>query len=163
MFLLRRTKILTWNKNLSKILETCCLPVSLPVCLYVHLSIDLSVSLLVSLSPYLSVSLHVCFSLSLYLFTYLSVSVYPSVPLPTCLSTCLCLSLPVRLPVCLSELLWTAPELLRKPVRGGSCAGDVFSFSIIIQEVISRTLPYAMMDMPAHGETRHLSVLLPVL
>ncbi|XP_041820987.1 retinal guanylyl cyclase 2-like [Chelmon rostratus] len=48
------------------------------------------------------------------------------------------------------ELLWTAPELLRKPVRGGSCAGDVFSFSIIIQEVISRTLPYAMMDMPVH-------------
>ncbi|KAM3591156.1 uncharacterized protein V6R79_023608 [Siganus canaliculatus] len=48
------------------------------------------------------------------------------------------------------ELLWTAPELLRDPVRGGSFAGDVFSFSIIIQEVISRTLPYAMMDMPAH-------------
>uniref|UniRef100_A0A4W6CTE2 Guanylate cyclase n=1 Tax=Lates calcarifer TaxID=8187 RepID=A0A4W6CTE2_LATCA len=48
------------------------------------------------------------------------------------------------------ELLWTAPELLRNPVRGGSFAGDVFSFSIIIQEVISRTLPYAMMDMPAH-------------
>ncbi|XP_051800334.1 retinal guanylyl cyclase 1-like isoform X2 [Acanthochromis polyacanthus] len=48
------------------------------------------------------------------------------------------------------ELLWTAPELLRSPVRGGSFPGDVFSFSIIIQEVISRTLPYAMMDMPAH-------------
>uniref|UniRef100_A0A3Q1CM92 Guanylate cyclase n=1 Tax=Amphiprion ocellaris TaxID=80972 RepID=A0A3Q1CM92_AMPOC len=48
------------------------------------------------------------------------------------------------------ELLWTAPELLRSPVRGGSFSGDVFSFSIIIQEVISRTLPYAMMDMPAH-------------
>ncbi|XP_053198962.1 retinal guanylyl cyclase 2-like [Scomber japonicus] len=47
------------------------------------------------------------------------------------------------------ELLWTAPELLRNPVRGGSFAGDVFSLSIIIQEVISRTLPYAMMDMPA--------------
>ncbi|XP_033839483.1 retinal guanylyl cyclase 2-like, partial [Periophthalmus magnuspinnatus] len=47
-------------------------------------------------------------------------------------------------------LLWTAPELLRNPVRGGSYAGDVFSFSIIIQEVITRTLPYAMMDMPAH-------------
>uniref|UniRef100_A0A8D3DKX0 Guanylate cyclase n=1 Tax=Scophthalmus maximus TaxID=52904 RepID=A0A8D3DKX0_SCOMX len=47
-------------------------------------------------------------------------------------------------------LLWTAPELLRNPVRGGSFAGDVFSFSIIIQEVISRSLPYAMMDMPAH-------------
>ncbi|KAG7496071.1 retinal guanylyl cyclase 2-like [Solea senegalensis] len=48
------------------------------------------------------------------------------------------------------ELLWTAPELLRNPVRGGSFAGDVFSFSIIVQEVISRTPPYAMMDMPAH-------------
>ncbi|XP_030578864.1 retinal guanylyl cyclase 1-like, partial [Archocentrus centrarchus] len=47
-------------------------------------------------------------------------------------------------------LLWTAPELLRNPVSGGSFAGDVFSFSIIIQEVISRTLPYSMMDMPAH-------------
>lgn len=51
-----------------------------------------------------------------------------------------------------SELLWAAPELLRNPVQGGSCAGDVFSFSIIIQEVITRSLPYAMMDMPAHGE-----------
>uniref|UniRef100_A0A3B3DUV0 guanylate cyclase n=1 Tax=Oryzias melastigma TaxID=30732 RepID=A0A3B3DUV0_ORYME len=50
------------------------------------------------------------------------------------------------------DLLWTSPELLRNPVRGGSFAGDVFSFSIIIQEVISRTLPFAMMDMPAHGE-----------
>ncbi|XP_036072788.1 retinal guanylyl cyclase 1, partial [Oryzias melastigma] len=49
------------------------------------------------------------------------------------------------------DLLWTSPELLRNPVRGGSFAGDVFSFSIIIQEVISRTLPFAMMDMPAHG------------
>ncbi|XP_055012743.1 retinal guanylyl cyclase 2-like [Boleophthalmus pectinirostris] len=47
-------------------------------------------------------------------------------------------------------LLWTAPELLRNPIRGGSYAGDVFSFGIIIQEVITRTLPYAMMDMPAH-------------
>uniref|UniRef100_H3CB04 Guanylate cyclase n=1 Tax=Tetraodon nigroviridis TaxID=99883 RepID=H3CB04_TETNG len=48
------------------------------------------------------------------------------------------------------ELLWVAPELLRNPVQGGSFAGDVFSFSIIIQEVITRSLPYAMMDMPAH-------------
>ncbi|KAM9827809.1 retinal guanylyl cyclase 2-like [Neosynchiropus ocellatus] len=48
------------------------------------------------------------------------------------------------------ELLWTAPELLKNPLRGGTFSGDIFSFSIIIQEVISRTLPYAMMDMPAH-------------
>ncbi|XP_057710069.1 retinal guanylyl cyclase 2-like [Corythoichthys intestinalis] len=46
------------------------------------------------------------------------------------------------------DFLWTAPEILRNPVKGGTTAGDVFSFSIIIQEVISRTLPYAMMDMP---------------
>lgn len=64
-------------------------------------------------------------------------------------SKCICLPF---LPICLLELLWTAPELLRNPVRGGSYAGDVFSFSIIIQEVIARTLPYAMMDMPAQGE-----------
>uniref|UniRef100_A0A8C5C009 Guanylate cyclase n=1 Tax=Gadus morhua TaxID=8049 RepID=A0A8C5C009_GADMO len=50
------------------------------------------------------------------------------------------------------DLLWTAPELLRQPVRGGTYAADVFSFSIIIQEVVSRTLPYAMLDMPDHGE-----------
>ncbi|XP_034412960.1 retinal guanylyl cyclase 2-like, partial [Cyclopterus lumpus] len=56
----------------------------------------------------------------------------------------------ITLPEDPQELLWTAPELLRKPVRGGSFSGDIFSFSIIIQEVISRTLPYAMMDMPAH-------------
>ncbi|KAK2874989.1 hypothetical protein Q8A73_024341 [Channa argus] len=56
----------------------------------------------------------------------------------------------LNLPEDPQELLWTAPELLRNPVQGGSFAGDVFSFSIITQEVISRTLPYAMMDMPAH-------------
>uniref|UniRef100_A0A8C6T8Y5 Guanylate cyclase n=1 Tax=Neogobius melanostomus TaxID=47308 RepID=A0A8C6T8Y5_9GOBI len=46
-------------------------------------------------------------------------------------------------------LLWTAPELLRNPIQGGSYAGDIYSFGIIIQEVVTRTLPYAMMDMPA--------------
>uniref|UniRef100_A0AAQ6IQU5 Guanylate cyclase n=1 Tax=Anabas testudineus TaxID=64144 RepID=A0AAQ6IQU5_ANATE len=56
----------------------------------------------------------------------------------------------LNLPEDPQELLWTSPELLRNPVRGGSFAGDVFSFSIITQEVISRTQPYAMMDMPAH-------------
>jgi len=69
---------------------------------------------------------------------------------------------PVFLSFCLSfsDLLWTAPELLRNPVRVGSFAGDVFSFSIIIQEVVSRTLPYAMMDMPAHGEKGYFTVCL---
>uniref|UniRef100_A0A6Q2Z1Z0 Guanylate cyclase n=1 Tax=Esox lucius TaxID=8010 RepID=A0A6Q2Z1Z0_ESOLU len=47
------------------------------------------------------------------------------------------------------NLLWTAPELLRRPQQGGSFPGDVYSFAIIIQEVILRSAPYAMMDMPA--------------
>lgn len=66
--------------------------------------------------------------------------------------------LPVSLSLCVSELLWTAPELLRSPIRGGSFDGDIFSFAIIVQEVISRTPPYAMIDMPAHGERGHMGV-----
>uniref|UniRef100_A0AAQ4RN06 Guanylate cyclase n=1 Tax=Gasterosteus aculeatus aculeatus TaxID=481459 RepID=A0AAQ4RN06_GASAC len=48
------------------------------------------------------------------------------------------------------NLLWTAPELLRSASlrRRGSFAGDVYSFSIIGQEVISRSSPYCMLDMP---------------
>lgn len=59
---------------------------------------------------------------------------------------------PLTLSAPVSELLWVAPELLRNPVPGGSFAGDIFSFAIIIQEVITRMLPYSMMDMPARGE-----------
>ncbi|XP_052027131.1 retinal guanylyl cyclase 2 [Apodemus sylvaticus] len=49
------------------------------------------------------------------------------------------------------ELLWTAPELLRAPggVRLGSFAGDVYSFAIIMQEVMVRGAPFCMMDLPA--------------
>ncbi|XP_056298751.1 retinal guanylyl cyclase 2 [Pseudoliparis swirei] len=49
------------------------------------------------------------------------------------------------------ELLWTAPELLRSspPELRGSLSGDVFSFSIIMQEVVVRGPPYCMMDMSA--------------
>ena len=54
-----------------------------------------------------------------------------------------------------TDLLWTAPELLRKPVRGGTFAADVFSFAIIVHEVVSRTLPYSVLDMPTHGECFH--------
>ncbi|XP_062039754.1 retinal guanylyl cyclase 2 [Lepus europaeus] len=49
------------------------------------------------------------------------------------------------------ELLWTAPELLRAPKgsRLGSFAGDVYSFAIIMQEVMVRGTPFCMMDLPA--------------
>ncbi|XP_061753631.1 retinal guanylyl cyclase 1 [Nerophis ophidion] len=48
------------------------------------------------------------------------------------------------------DLFWTAPELLRNPSlrRKGTFHGDVYSFSIIAQEVISRSAPFCMMDMP---------------
>ncbi|KAM7374204.1 hypothetical protein PAMP_006877 [Pampus punctatissimus] len=52
------------------------------------------------------------------------------------------------------NLLWTAPELLRNSIlrRRGTFTGDVYSFSIIVQEVISRSAPFCMLDMPPKGE-----------
>ncbi|XP_036404056.1 retinal guanylyl cyclase 2-like [Megalops cyprinoides] len=49
------------------------------------------------------------------------------------------------------DLLWTAPELLRDPKkeRKGTFQGDVYSFAIIMQEIISRNAPFCMLDMPA--------------
>ncbi|XP_034034510.1 retinal guanylyl cyclase 1 [Thalassophryne amazonica] len=47
------------------------------------------------------------------------------------------------------DLLWTAPELLRSSSmrRRGTFFGDVYSFAIIVQEVISRSAPFCMLDM----------------
>ncbi|XP_006899241.1 PREDICTED: retinal guanylyl cyclase 1 [Elephantulus edwardii] len=47
------------------------------------------------------------------------------------------------------DQLWTAPELLRDPSleRRGSLAGDVFSLGIIMQEVVCRSTPYAMLEL----------------
>ncbi|XP_070711292.1 retinal guanylyl cyclase 2 [Pempheris klunzingeri] len=50
------------------------------------------------------------------------------------------------------ELLWTAPEILRisgQPGFHGTPLGDVFSFAIIMQEVVIRGPPYCMLDLPA--------------
>ncbi|KAG7321171.1 hypothetical protein KOW79_015586 [Hemibagrus wyckioides] len=49
------------------------------------------------------------------------------------------------------DLLWTAPEHLRTPHPGhsGSYEGDVYSFSIIVQEVVLRGPPFFMLHMPA--------------
>ncbi|KAM9846381.1 retinal guanylyl cyclase 1 [Aulostomus maculatus] len=48
------------------------------------------------------------------------------------------------------DLLWTSPELLRSSSlrRTGTFSGDVYSFSIVMQEVISRSAPFCMLDMP---------------
>ncbi|KAM4743127.1 retinal guanylyl cyclase 2 isoform 1-T3 [Anableps anableps] len=48
------------------------------------------------------------------------------------------------------ELFWTAPEFLRDlpNFRKGTYKGDVYSFSIILQEVVVRGPPYCMLDLP---------------
>ncbi|XP_072517568.1 retinal guanylyl cyclase 2-like [Salminus brasiliensis] len=49
------------------------------------------------------------------------------------------------------DLLWTAPELLRTshPGHSGTPEGDVYSFSIIMQEVVLRGPPFFMLHLPA--------------
>ncbi|XP_045509036.1 uncharacterized protein LOC123704653 isoform X2 [Colias croceus] len=56
-------------------------------------------------------------------------------------------SLPVPLRTA-RDLLWSAPELLRAgETAQGTQAGDVFSFAIIMQEVIVRGEPYCMLAL----------------
>lgn len=52
------------------------------------------------------------------------------------------------------DLLWTAPELLRNSSlrRKGTLTGDIYSFSIIAQEVVCRSAPFCMLDMPPKGQ-----------
>ncbi|MEQ2266327.1 Retinal guanylyl cyclase 2 [Xenotaenia resolanae] len=47
------------------------------------------------------------------------------------------------------ELLWTAPEILRtsQPGLHGTLPGDVYSFAIIMQEVVIRGPPFCMLDL----------------
>ncbi|NXM78023.1 GUC2F cyclase, partial [Serilophus lunatus] len=47
------------------------------------------------------------------------------------------------------ELLWTAPELLRDPdmCRKGTFKGDIYSFAIILQEVVARGPPYCTSEL----------------
>nr|CAH8838712.1 unnamed protein product [Trichobilharzia regenti] len=47
------------------------------------------------------------------------------------------------------ELLWTAPEHLREEnnVHFGSQKGDVYSFAIVMQEIITRDEPYGMLGL----------------
>ncbi|XP_063288388.1 retinal guanylyl cyclase 2-like isoform X1 [Pelobates fuscus] len=49
------------------------------------------------------------------------------------------------------ELFWTAPELLRDQTlaRRGTFKGDVYSFAIILQEVVVRGPPYCMSGLSA--------------
>jgi len=50
------------------------------------------------------------------------------------------------------ELLWTAPEILRNDeLQAGSHKADVYSFAIIMQEVIVRSYPFEMLDRSYDG------------
>lgn len=46
-------------------------------------------------------------------------------------------------------MFWTAPELLRDlaPPRNGTQKGDVYSFAIILQEILFRAPPFEVMDV----------------
>ncbi|XP_037533689.1 retinal guanylyl cyclase 2-like [Nematolebias whitei] len=48
------------------------------------------------------------------------------------------------------DLFWTAPEFLRdlQNHHKGTYKGDVYSFAIILQEVVVRGPPYCMLDLP---------------
>lgn len=52
------------------------------------------------------------------------------------------------------ELLWTAPEILRSGQAGlhGTLPGDVYSFAIIMQEVVVRGPPFCMLDLSDKGK-----------
>uniref|UniRef100_A0A8C7Z3G9 Guanylate cyclase n=1 Tax=Oryzias sinensis TaxID=183150 RepID=A0A8C7Z3G9_9TELE len=53
------------------------------------------------------------------------------------------------------ELLWTAPEVLRSGQAGlhGTLPADVYSFAIIMQEVVIRGPPFCMLDLSDAGKT----------
>lgn len=61
--------------------------------------------------------------------------------------------------VCLiTDKLWMAPELLRTshPPPQGTQKGDVYSFAIVLSEIISRDKPYGMFeDMTPEGKRLH--------
>ncbi|CAN7999515.1 unnamed protein product, partial [Ixodes pacificus] len=44
------------------------------------------------------------------------------------------------------SLLWTAPEHLREETPGGSAKGDVYSFAIILQEILTRSGPFENLE-----------------
>ena len=54
-----------------------------------------------------------------------------------------------------SELLWTAPELLRLGNNApsvGTAKGDVYSFAIILQEILFRNTPFFYGELSAEGK-----------
>lgn len=61
-------------------------------------------------------------------------------------------SLNLLLPIPISDLFWKAPELLRNDgmIRGNK-KGDIYSFAIILFEMIGRKGPYGGIDLEPKG------------
>ena len=47
-----------------------------------------------------------------------------------------------RTDIPVKKRLWTAPEILKNPNNRGTKEGDVYSFSIIVQEVVLEDTPF---------------------
>jgi hypothetical protein len=60
----------------------------------------------------------------------------------------------------IAELLWTAPELLRDEHlrKHGTQPGDVYSFAIIMQELLVRGEPYFMLSLSPEGTKQVLGL-----
>ncbi|XP_048400881.2 retinal guanylyl cyclase 2-like isoform X3 [Stegostoma tigrinum] len=63
------------------------------------------------------------------------------------------------------EFLWIAPEILRKPnpLMNGTFKGDIYSFAIIMQEVVIRGPPYCMFDLSAEEIIQNIKKPPPLL
>lgn len=56
------------------------------------------------------------------------------------------------------KMLWTAPEILRSPniPRNGTPKGDIYSYGIILQEIVYRAMPFFMDEMSPKGEAGYV-------
>jgi len=58
----------------------------------------------------------------------------------------------------ISDLFWKAPELLRNPhapIRGTQ-EGDIYSFAIILYEILGRKGPYGNINLEPKGNCDHI-------
>lgn len=56
-------------------------------------------------------------------------------------------------------MLWKAPELLADDAPDKSKEGDVYSYGIILSEILTREDPYADYNMDAKGKRQFKTIL----